>query len=60
VLVDVVRKVEQRLRQPAALDEEQRDEQPADAAVAVEKGMDRLELLVHQRALVRSGTSSRR
>jgi hypothetical protein len=44
VLVDVVRKVKQRLREPAALDEEKRDEQPADAAVAVEEGMDRLEL----------------
>src|SRR5437588_5312750 len=51
VLVDVVRKVKQRLREPAALDEEKGDEQPADAAVAVEEGMDRLELLVHQRAL---------
>src|SRR2546430_5653822 len=43
--------IQQWLRQATTLDEKQRDEEAPDAAVAVEERMDRLELLVHQRAL---------
>ena len=39
------------MREAAALDEEQRDEQPAQAAVALEERVDGLEALVHERAL---------
>ena len=55
VTFDVFGQIQQRLRQPAAFDQEQGDEQAADAAVAVEKGMDRFEMLVHQRALDQVG-----
>src|SRR5574337_1038746 len=49
--LEVGGEVEQRLEEPAALDQEERDQESADPAVPVEEGMDRLELLVDQRAL---------
>jgi len=51
VRLDVRGQIEERLRQAAALSQEQRDEQAADTAVAVEERVDRLELLVHEGAL---------
>src|SRR5207247_4398543 len=51
VLLEVGGEIQQWLRQATTLDEKQRDEEAPDAAVAVEERMDRLELLVHQRAL---------
>jgi hypothetical protein len=51
VALDEVREVEKRLGKAAALDQEERDQQPAHTAVAVQEGVDRLELLVHQGAL---------
>jgi len=56
VLVDVVREIKERLRQAAALDEEKRNEASADAPIAVQKRVNRLKLLVHQRALTRSAS----
>ncbi len=45
------RQIGQWLRHETALGQEQRDEQPADAAVAVDERVDRLELVVHERRL---------
>src|SRR5690606_27196199 len=46
VLLEVEAEVEQRIAQHAVVAEQKRDQEPADAAVAVEERMDRLELHV--------------
>ena len=51
VLLEVEAQVEQRLAEHAGVAEEQRDQQPPDAAVAVEEGVDGLELHVRERRL---------
>ena len=49
--LEVGREVEQRAREALPLDEEQRDEQPAEAPVAAHERVDALELRVHHGAL---------
>ena len=49
--LDVGGGIEHRVREAAALDEEQRDEQAAEPAVALEERVDGLEALVQERAL---------
>jgi hypothetical protein len=51
MLLEVVREVQHGLVQHAALGEQERDQQPPDAAVAVEERVNRLELDVGQRDL---------
>src|SRR4051812_22816773 len=51
MLLEVEAQVQQRLREHLVGAEQQRDQEPTDAAVAVEKRMDRLELDVSERGL---------
>src|SRR3546814_10522721 len=45
------RHIKQWLTQEVALDQDQRDQHPPNAAIAVGKGMDRLELIMRQRRI---------
>jgi len=47
--------VEERLRQPAPLNEKERDQEPTQPAIPVQKRMNRFKLLVHHRALDKIG-----
>src|SRR5829696_6789401 len=49
VRIDVVRQIEQRLRQAATLDQKQRDHETAESSIAVQERVYGLELLVHER-----------
>src|SRR6266498_1531461 len=49
MLLEERAEIEQRLLEELLRLQQERDEQPADAAVAVEKRMDRLELIVNER-----------
>ena len=55
VALQICAQVEQRRGQPATIDEQEDGQQAADAAVAVEKGVQRLELVVQQRVLHQQG-----
>ena len=50
VSLNVRGKIKQGLAQPFPLDQEERDQESSDSAVAVEEWMNRLKLLMHQRA----------